>query len=150
MRFFSGVCDILSFKDQQHFAIFCNRARKEQGKGGRRLGASAPDESAARIAWRGKRGGNVMKVSIRPSRVTLMIGSASAALMLGFASTAHAQARGDAASTQASDTATADAGGDIVVRGFRASVFDSIAAKRQSPILLAGVSAEAIAGRSHV
>src|SRR3546814_9093114 len=76
MRFLSGVCDILSCKDQQHFAIFCNRARKEQGKGGRRLGASAPDESAARIAWRGKRGGNVMKVSIRPSRVTLMIGSA--------------------------------------------------------------------------
>src|SRR3546814_9011168 len=85
MRFLSGVRDILSCKDQQHFAIFCNRARKEQGKGGRRLGASAPDESAARIAWRGKRGGNVMKVSIRPSRVTLMIGSASAALMLGFA-----------------------------------------------------------------
>src|SRR3546814_4798025 len=76
-----------------------------------------------------------MKVSIRPSRVTLMIGSASAALMLGFASTAHAQASGDAASTQASDTATDDAGGDIVVRGFRASVFESIAAKRESPII---------------
>src|SRR3546814_8685225 len=55
MRFLSGVCDILSCKDQQHFAIFCNRARKEQGKGGRRVGASAPDESAARSAWRGKR-----------------------------------------------------------------------------------------------
>src|SRR3546814_7632296 len=87
MRFLSGVCDILSCKDQQHFAIFCNRARKEQGKGGRRLGASAPDESAARLAWRGKRGGNVMKVSIRPSRVTLMIGSASAAMMLDRKST---------------------------------------------------------------
>src|SRR3546814_14924280 len=75
-----------------------------------------------------------------------MIGSASAALMLGFASTAHAQASGDAASTQASDTATDDAGGDIVVRGFRASVFESIAAKRESPIIVDVVSAEDIAG----
>src|SRR3546814_21096565 len=66
--------------------------------------------------------------------------------MLGFASTAHAQASGDAASTQASDTATDDAGGDIVVRGFRASVFESIAAKRKSPIIVDVVSAEDIAG----
>src|SRR3546814_17110227 len=75
-----------------------------------------------------------------------MIGSASAALMVGFASTAHAQASGDAASTQASDTATDDAGGDIVVRGFRASVFESIAAKRESPIIVDVVSAADIAG----
>src|SRR3546814_17361439 len=87
-----------------------------------------------------------MKVSIRPSRVTLMIGSASAALMLGFASTAHAQASGDAASTQASDTATDDAGGDIVVRGFRASVFESLAAKRGSPIIVDVVSRADYAG----
>src|SRR3546814_13388397 len=117
MRFLSGVRDILSCKDQQHFAIFCNRARKEQGKGGRRLGASAPDESAARIAWRGKRGGHVMTVSIRPSRVTLMIGSASAARMLGFASPAHAQASGDAASTPGGEPATSAAGGQHVSQG---------------------------------
>src|SRR3546814_12114695 len=88
-----------------------------------------------------------MKVSIRPSRVTLLIGSASAALMLGFASNAHAQASGEAASTQASDTATDDEGRDIVVRGLRASVFESMAAKRGQPIIVDLVSAADITER---
>jgi iron complex outermembrane receptor protein len=104
-----------------------------------------------------------MVKSHRSARSALMLGSAGMALLLGMgASPAFAQVADEQSSNQAGAQPAGDSsedptdkpaapqdeetGGDIVVQGFRASVLDSIQAKRDAPIIVDVVSAEDIAG----
>ena len=77
-------------------------------------------------------------------RNRLMLGSASAALIFVLANTAAAQTSDTAADDL--KPGQANEATEVVVTGFRASVQNSILAKREAPIIVDVVSAEDIAG----
>lgn len=98
-----------------------------------------------------------MIISKRSVRAALMLGSASAAMLMGcsaaWAQAADQQDANQPGTQPASDSAqdataqpAADTSSDIVVKGFRASVENSIAAKRNAPIIVDVVTADDIAG----
>jgi phosphoribosylformimino-5-aminoimidazole carboxamide ribotide isomerase len=83
----------------------------------------------------------------RSARSALMLGSAGLALLLGLgAGPALAQTAQDDQAADTGNAAPQDSGNEIVVTGFRASVLNSIQAKRDAPIIVDVVSAEDIAG----
>ncbi|MGN6270236.1 MAG: TonB-dependent receptor [Sphingomonas sp.] len=92
-----------------------------------------------------------MIISRRSVRGTLMLGAATAAMLTASAAWAQTDQQDSDQTQPADDTAqsaTTDAAvpGDIVVKGFRASVENSIAAKRNAPIIVDVVTADDIAG----
>lgn len=88
-----------------------------------------------------------MTTSTRMLRGPFMLGSAASALLLGLmAAPASAQTAGEETPPQTDPAAQAEAGDDIVVTGFRASVQNSIDAKRDSPIIVDVISSDDIAG----
>src|SRR5690242_4392770 len=97
------------------------------------------------------RGRGLMIISRRSVRGTLMLGAATAAMLTASAAWAQTDQQDSDQTQPADDTAqsaTTDAAvpGDIVVKGFRASVENSIAAKRNAPIIVDVVTADDIAG----
>lgn len=84
-----------------------------------------------------------MKEFARQRRNRLMLGSAGAALILSLATAATAQTAGAPAGPARAES---NEGSEVIVTGFRASVENSISAKRDAPIIVDVVSAEDIAG----